>query len=184
MLSGELIGLRARQDSDIEVFETELLPDVETWSRADTRPWRPVVPGSPESPYRKRPADLDDPSASAHFSVVELATGELAGTALLWGIDLHNRLAHLGLSMRPAFRGKHLGTDTVRVLCHYGFAVRGLHRLQVETLADNHAMIGAAVRVGFVREGLLRQNGWVNGSFLDEVVLGLLATEWRLPHNS
>ena len=126
MLRGELIGLRARQDSDIEVFETELLNDVETRVRTDSRPWRPVTPGSADSPYRV-PADRDD---VVMFSAVELATGELAGEGLLWGIDLHNRNAHLGISLRPAFRGKHLGTDIVRVLCRYGFAVRGFYRLQ------------------------------------------------------
>ena len=112
------------------------------------------------------------------FSAIELATGELVGNALLWGIDLHNRSAHIGISLRPAFRGKHLGTDVVRVLCRYGFAIRGLHRLQVDTLADNDAMIGAATRAGFVLEGTLRQEAWVNGSFADGVILGLLVTEW------
>jgi RimJ/RimL family protein N-acetyltransferase len=175
MLGGELIGLRARQDSDFEVFETELLNDVETRMRADSRPWRPITPGSADSPYRA-PSHRDDVVV---FSVVELATGELAGEALVWGIDLHNRNAHLGLSLRPAFRGKHLGTDIVRVLCRYGFAIRGFHRLQVDTLTDNHAMIGAATRAGFVIEGTLRQRDWVNGSFADEVILGQLATEWR-----
>src|SRR6266513_2327502 len=70
-------------------------------------------------------------------SVVELAGNELAGDALLWGIDLHNRMAHIGLGLRPAFRGRGLGTDVVRALCEYGFSVRGLHRLQIETLATN-----------------------------------------------
>ena len=58
-------------------------------------------------------------------------------------IDLHYRRAHLGLSLRPAFRGRGLGTDMVVALCRYGFAVRGLHRLQVDTLASNTAMIRA-----------------------------------------
>jgi len=177
MLRGELIGLRAQQDSDIEVFETELLTDVETWMRADNRPWRPVAPGSADSPYRA--AGAGGHGEDVKFSVVELATGGLAGEALLWAIDLHNRSAHIGLSLLPACRGKHLGTDVVRVLCYYGFAVRGLHRLQIETLADNHAMIGAAARAGFVAEGTLRGTSWVDGSFLDEVILGQLATEWR-----
>lgn len=75
---------------------------------------------------------------------MELASGELAGEALLWAIDLHNRTAHLGLSLRPACRGRGLGTDVVVALCEYGFAVRGLHRLQVDTLASNTAMIRAA----------------------------------------
>jgi RimJ/RimL family protein N-acetyltransferase len=172
-----MIGLRAQQDSDIEVFEAELLNDVETRMRSDSRPWRPVAPGSADSPYR-RPAAGANHGETVIFSAVELATGELAGEALLWDIDLHNRNAHIGISLRPAFRGKHLGTDIVRVLCRYGFAVRGLHRLQVDTLADNDAMIGAATRAGFVLEGTLRQYAWVNGSFADGVILSQLATEW------
>ena len=173
MLRGQVIGLRARLDSDIEVFETEMLNDWETRIRTDERPWRPIAPGSADSPYRG--ADRDE---VVRFSVVELATSELAGEALVWGIDLHNRSAHLGLGLRPAYRGRHLGTDLVRVLTWYGFALRGLHRLQVETLADNDAMISAALRAGFVREGILRQSAWLNGAFADIVVLGQLVPEW------
>jgi RimJ/RimL family protein N-acetyltransferase len=66
----------------------------------------------------------------------------------------------------------------VRVLCRYGFEVRGMHRMQVETLASNAAMIRAATRAGFTREGILRQAAWVTGAFEDEVILGQLASEW------
>lgn len=107
-----------------------------------------------------------------------LDTDELVGDALLWGIDTHNRVAHLGISLRPAFRGRGLGSDTVRVLCQYGFEVRGLHRLQIETLASNAAMLAAAARAGFTREGTLRRAAWVTGQFADEAILGLLAEEW------
>jgi RimJ/RimL family protein N-acetyltransferase len=71
-----------------------------------------------------------------------------------------------------------LGTDVVRVLSHYGFVVLGLQRLQIETLAENGAMICAATRNGFKHEGTLRRSAWVNGEFADEIVLGLLADEW------
>lgn len=174
MLRGDRVGLRARHQADVPVLHSELYDDVVTRSRADTRPWRPINPGSVASPF----AVTDPTDDAAVFSVVELTGGDLAGEALLWNIDPHNRTAHLGISLRPAFRGRGLGTDVVRVLCTYGFAVRGLHRLQVDTLADNAAMIAAAVRVGFVLEGTLRRSAWVHGEFVDEVVLGLLATEW------
>jgi RimJ/RimL family protein N-acetyltransferase len=175
MLRGEMIGLRALQDADIEIFETELMNDVLTRVRSDARPWRPVAPGSADSPYR----NAVESGTTVRFSVVELAAGELAGEAVMFEIDVHNRNAHIGLTLRPAFRGRHLGTDLVRVLCRYGFEIRGLHRLQVDTLTDNDAMIGAAKRAGFVTEGVLRQVGWVNGTFADVVVLSQLATEWR-----
>jgi RimJ/RimL family protein N-acetyltransferase len=82
------------------------------------------------------------------------------------------------VSLRPSFRGRGLGTDVVLALCEYGFTVRGLHRLQVETLASTAAMIGGAVRAGFTHEGTLRGAAWGNGEFADEVILGLLAGEW------
>ena len=66
----------------------------------------------------------------------------------------------------------------VLALCEYGFTVRGLHRLQVDTLASNAAMIGSATRAGFAHEGTLRGAGWLNGEFVDEVILGLLAGDW------
>jgi RimJ/RimL family protein N-acetyltransferase len=174
MLRGEVIGLRARHDSDIPVLHAELYDDVETRVRADSRPWYPVPPGS-GSPYQVTGRD----EGAACFSVVELATGHLAGEALLWSIDRHNRAAHIGISLLPAFRGRKLGTDVARVLCRYGFAILGLYRLQAETLADNAAMIQAARRAGFTREGTLRRSAWVNGDFADVVILGLLAAEWE-----
>jgi RimJ/RimL family protein N-acetyltransferase len=177
MLRGKQIGLRARVVGDVQILHAELYEDVETRVRADMRPWVPVPPG-PASPYwvaSDEPAD----TGAAVFSVVELATGELAGEAGLWAIDLHNRSAHLGIALRPAFRGRGFGADTVRVLCHYGFVHRGLHRVQLETLADNHAMIAAAGKAGFTREGVTRGSSWVNGGYEDDVLFGLLAGEFR-----
>lgn len=143
-------------------------------SRADSAPWRPVPPDAADSP-----AAAAAPSPEkAYFSVVELESRDLAGEALLWGIDTHNRTGHLGISLIPAFRGRGLAVDVVGVLCEYGFAVRGLHRLQIDTLVDNKAMIATATKAGFSVEGTLRRSAWVYGAFVDTVVLGLLAEEW------
>lgn len=175
MLRSNRVGLRARHEADVPILQSELYDDVAVRSRADSRPWRPIAPGSAASPY----AVAEPSEEAACFSVVDLSSDELAGETLLWGIDTHNRTAHVGISLRPAFRNRGLGTDVLRVLCGYGFAVRGLHRLQLETLADNTAMIQAATRVGFTQEGVLRRSAWANGGFADEVILGLLAAEWN-----
>ncbi|KDN81413.1 GNAT family N-acetyltransferase [Kitasatospora cheerisanensis] len=168
MLIGEKAVLRARYESDVAVLHEELYEDVATRSRTDGRPWRPV-------PVEASPFRVTGAEENAVFSVVDRASGELAGAALLWGVDPHHRSGRLGMSLRPGVRGRGLGTDVVRVLCRYGFDVLGLHRLQVDTLADNAAMIGAARRAGFRVEGTLRGAAWVSGRFVDEVVLGLLA---------
>ncbi len=179
MLRGKLTGLRARLPGDVDILHAELYNDIETRVRADSRPWLPV-PAGPASPYwvSDQPGQQPRAGDAAVFSVTELASGELAGEALVWGIDLHNRSAHLGISLRPAFRGRGLGADAVRVLCRYGFVIRGLHRLQLETLADNEAMIATAARAGFVREGVTRGSDWAGGRFADAVIFGLLADEF------
>ncbi|MFC1419529.1 GNAT family N-acetyltransferase [Streptacidiphilus cavernicola] len=175
MLKGGKVGLRARYEEDIPILRTELYDDVVNSSRSEGQPWRPIPPSARDS---RLTADDDDRSR-VPFSVVELDGGTLIGTATLWGIDTHNRYAHLGLGLLPSARGKGYGTDVVAVLCYYGFVVRSLHRLQIETLADNAAMLGSAERNGFVREGVLRSSAWVMGEFLDEVLLGLLARDWK-----
>jgi RimJ/RimL family protein N-acetyltransferase len=173
-LTGELVRLRARHEADVAVLDTQLHDNVAIDARSAIRAWRPFSPGARASMNR-----VVEPSAdAAPFSVVLLADDTLAGAAVLWDIDSHNRSAHIGIDVLPACRGKGLGTDVVRVLCHYGFTVLGLHRLQIETLADNHAMLGAAERVGFRRETVHRDGAWVMGEFLDLVVLGLLEHEW------
>ncbi|GGJ82537.1 hypothetical protein GCM10011583_12690 [Streptomyces camponoticapitis] len=175
MLRGSKVGLRARHQEDIPILEAELYDDVVNASRAEGRPWRPITPGSKDS----RAAVDDKEEGHAPFSVVALDGGALVGIASLWDIDTHNRSAHVGLGLLPSARGRGYGTDVVAVLCHYGFAVRSLHRLQIETLSDNVAMLRSAERNGFVREGVLRSSAWVMGEFLDEVLLGLLVEDWK-----
>src|SRR3954462_5344879 len=63
MLRGDKIGLRARHETDVPVLQSELYDDVATRSKADSRPWRPLAPGSPASPYT-----VSDPTDDAHAS--------------------------------------------------------------------------------------------------------------------
>jgi RimJ/RimL family protein N-acetyltransferase len=164
------VALRGRRPEDVPILHAQLYDDVLTRSRADSRPWRPLADDA--SPY----ASIDAADA-AFFSVVAAEDGALAGEALLWGIDDHNRLAHLGLALLPAFRGRGWSTDVLRALCRYGFEIRGLNRLQLETSANNEAMIRAAAKAGFTEEGRLRSAAWVAGAFEDTVIFGLLAPD-------
>jgi RimJ/RimL family protein N-acetyltransferase len=173
MLHGETVALRARIDSDVAVLHTELYDDVATRMRGDNRPWLPLAADSLHSPFRIGNSRED----VAFFSVVERASSELVGEALVYAIDGHNRTGRVGLALRPAFRGRGLARETLALLCRYGFDVRGLNRLQLETLSDNEPMINTALSVGFVEEGRLRSSRSLGGNFGDEVVFGLLASE-------
>lgn len=173
MLSGERVTLRkVRPDELPAVYAWHY--DVETFLLADDGPY--VVPTYEEFvAERARPGQQED---AAWFGID--AEGRLVGGCGLWGIDLHNRFAHVGMSIGSReHRGQGLGRDALAVITDYGFRLRGLHRLQLETLAGNEAMIRTALSVGYGEEGRLRGKAFVAGTFCDEVVFGLLASDWH-----
>lgn len=75
-----------------------------------------------------------------------------------------------------------LGTDALRVMVRYGFEELGLNRIGLGVWAYNDRAIAAYRKVGFVEEGRRRQMAFHAGQFHDEVLMGLLRSEWeRLP---
>ncbi len=179
MLTGRAVSLREIRRSDLAVIHRDL-GDVVTGVLGDAEPWRPDSLARREAKFDRA---LSEPLPEGHVSFAvqqrDDGSGTLIGTCSLWGIDQHNGLAHLGLQLVPAVRGRGFGTDVVRVLCHYAFVVRSLHRVGLETLATNEPMRRAAVAAGFSEEGQLREAAFVFGDRVDEVLYGLLRSEWQ-----
>jgi RimJ/RimL family protein N-acetyltransferase len=145
MLRGQRVLLRPHRRADLAVLQPILRDDVATVAVMEDAGWLPRSLERAEARFDKRLAD-DPPTeeiwlmVQAHDDPVEEAIGE----AGLWGIDLHRRQAHLGVVLARTRRGSGLGRDVVRVLCDYAFRLRGLHRLQVDTVKLNTPMRAAA----------------------------------------
>lgn len=178
MLRGEHVALRpVRRDELPTLYGWDQDPDLVAMS--DTEPYSPDT-------YEDWVKRWDEPPRGkrAFFGIQEGVAddGRLIGRCHLWGIDEYNRNAHIGITLGAVTdRGKGLGREALGLLVGYGFAQRGLHRLQLETFAHNPAMRRCAEAVGFTEEGRLRESGWAGGRFGDDVVYGLLASEWRTP---
>ena len=78
-----------------------------------------------------------------------------------------------------AFWGRGYGTDAITLAVGYGLQDLGLRRVHLLADADNTRAIRCYEKVGFVREGLLRQHRMVGGRAGDTVIMGLLRDEWR-----
>lgn len=97
------------------------------------------------------------------------------------GVNLHDNLmqAEIGYTLAPERQGHGYATEAVRAVLDHLFRVRGLHRVSAECDARNIASARLLDRVGFTREGLLRQQTWIKGEWTDDLRYGLLAEEWR-----
>lgn len=112
------------------------------------------------------------------FGIVD-DDGAFVGTCGLHRIDWRNRGASLGIVIGDvAHRGRGLGTDAVATLLRHAFANLGLHRVELEVLADNAPAIRCYEALGFVREGARKEARFLDGAFVDLVLMRMLAAEW------
>ena len=113
------------------------------------------------------------------FGIRLLETGQLIGSCQLHSINFVNRTAELQIRIgSPADRGKGHGTEAVRLLLQFGFSDLNLNRIHLHVFAGNPRAIAAYEKCGFVREGLLRQGAFVDGQYIDVVVMGILREEY------
>jgi RimJ/RimL family protein N-acetyltransferase len=59
-------------------------------------------------------------------------------------------------------------------LLRYGFEELDLHRICLHVFATNERAIRAYEQVGFRREGLLREAVWIDGAWVDELLMAVL----------
>jgi RimJ/RimL family protein N-acetyltransferase len=111
---------------------------------------------------------------------VTLAGGdELVGTVTLADIDEANGRAEIGFALRRDAWGRGLASEAVRVLIDLAFSPPlALHSLEADVDPDNAAALQLLERMGFAREGHLRERWHHLGTFRDTIFLGLLAREW------
>ena len=103
----------------------------------------------------------------------------LIGTVTLHRMDLSNRRAEVGFALAREAWGHGLMREALTTLIAFAFDDLRMHRLEADVDPDNDASLGLLERLGFQREGYLRERWIVAGAIRDTVLLGLLEREWR-----
>ncbi len=86
-------------------------------------------------------------------------------------------IGEVGYWLLPSHRGRGLMTDAVRAVCRWSFESLSLPRFQACVQPGNAASENVLLRLGFVREGLLRSWEQTDGVRHDEWMFSLLPTD-------
>ena len=105
-------------------------------------------------------------------------TNKLIGTVTLFHLNLSNGRAEIGYAMSHAHWGKGYMNEALKALVSHVFEVMELRRLEADVDPRNAASIRSLERLGFQREGFLRERWHVNGEIQDALFYGLLRHEW------
>ncbi|MFI7388884.1 GNAT family N-acetyltransferase [Streptomyces sp. NPDC049813] len=173
VLTGDRTVLRPFTEEDAEVMavilrDPELLyftgGDPAPFSDAHLRSW-----------YGSRGAQED----RLDLAVTDRATGELVGEVVLNEWEPAHRRCTFRTLIGPRGRGRGLGTEAVRLVVGHGFEALGMHRIELAAYADNARALRVYEKAGFVLEGVRRHVELRDGVWRDEVLMAVLAEEWR-----
>ena len=133
-----------------------------------------VLPVTEEDHLHWYEAVVTDPRIVI-FAIETLSKREFLGCTWLYGIDYRHRHAEVRILIgNKGYWGKGLGDDALSVLSRFAFEKLNLHKLFAYVLANNSRALRAFENVGYKREGILRQERYVNGSYVDLIRVGLL----------
>jgi aminoglycoside 6'-N-acetyltransferase len=120
-----------------------------------------------------------EPGTAFQYALERRGTPELIGDVMLATGD-DRRLVEVGVTLAPAARGAGLATEALTGLLHHLFADAGVHRVEARSDPRNTASLELFRRLGFRQEGHLVAAFWDEAEgWLDDVILAVLADEWR-----
>jgi RimJ/RimL family protein N-acetyltransferase len=112
------------------------------------------------------------------FAVVLQPAGQLIGDCAAMPHAGDPRQCEIGFTIAPEYQGRGYATEAAGMLAGYLFAGRGKHRIAASCDARNAASAAVLERLGMRREGHLRESTWAKGEWTDDLLYGLLHTEW------
>jgi [ribosomal protein S5]-alanine N-acetyltransferase len=142
------------------------------WS---TLPWTSL-----DSAQRMIEADLHDLPAGRHLrlAILRQGSGDFLGTCSLFAWSEACRRAELGFALASRFWGRAYMDEALRALLRQAFGDCGLNRVEADTDPRNAACARTLERLGFKREGLLRERWIVGDEVSDSALYGLLRRDW------
>lgn len=104
---------------------------------------------------------------------------KVIGTTTLFRFDEQSRRAELGYILNRRFWGKGFVSEALSALFDFAFEKFDLNRLEAEIEPRNTASVKTVERLGFQKEGYMRERWIVDGEVQDTLFYGLLKSDWE-----
>lgn len=122
--------------------------------------------------------DLKSPEKGQCFWII--LNKRKIGVIVYNKIDVKNKKVEIDIIIGEKENlGKGYGSDSLKTLIKFIFEKLDVNKIWIEARGNNSRAIGAYELVGFKREGLLREENYFEGKFVDCIRLGILRKEFK-----
>jgi RimJ/RimL family protein N-acetyltransferase len=163
----------------VEISDTNL---IQRWHNNPTLRKQSRLGGLPVT-YVKEENDIKTARKSReeiYLIIVQKSTDKSIGFIRLNFIDAVSRNMWLRMLIGDKdAQGKGLAEDALRCVVEWIFSEQNVHRITLETYETNKQAMRFFEKIGFVREGLVRDAVYSGGRYFNIVCYGLLNTEYK-----
>ena len=92
--------------------------------------------------------------------------------------SVNNRNIYIGADISQEYKGKGFGVMSYRKFIPFLFEKYNLHKISLEVLSTNNIAINLYNKLGFVVEGIKRDDVLKNGKWIDSIVMSILENEY------
>ena len=123
-----------------------------------------------------------DPEGKTYnrWGIVRKQDNQLIGTCGYHKWDQRYFRAEIGYDLSPTHWGQGYMTEALDAVIQNGFGRMGLNRIDAVVYTANVRSLKLLQKLGFQKEGVLRDYFYLDGQFYDHCLLALLRREWRL----
>lgn len=176
ILETHRLNLRKITFSDTEdIFEYNSDPEV---SRYMT--WQAHRSLEETRAFIDKVVDLYRKHQAAPWGMELKENAKLIGTCGFTAWDVQDARAEIGFVLSPRFSGKGYMTEALREIISFGFRRMMLNRIEARCMTENRLSSRLLERLGMTREGVLRQQICVKGSYYDMEMHSILKEERNL----
>jgi ribosomal-protein-alanine N-acetyltransferase len=163
-------------------YHPSFLPAVHRWrNEADSQRFNPLLQVSREETGRYLEMDgcsFEKLSSAPTHRWFFLVGGKPVGTVSLQNISHMMNSAEIGYMVGEEFHGRGFATQGVSLFLDQLFARSAIRRVIALVHEENAASSRVMEKLGFTREGLLREHFIIKGAPVNEIYYGLLKNEW------
>ncbi|MES2706827.1 MAG: GNAT family N-acetyltransferase [Verrucomicrobiota bacterium] len=138
-------------------------------------PWKEMAEAEA---WFQRISALREAGSAVDFAIIKKAGGGVIGRCGLFEYEVENASAVVGYLLGRDHWGQGYMREALTALIDCSFKGMDLRRLEARVEAGNLASSGLLRRLGFIREGVLRERWLTGGEPTDAEVYGLLRHEW------
>lgn len=108
-----------------------------------------------------------------------LDAGQVIGSIGFVNFNWQSRRTEIGYWIAKGYEGRGIITQSCRLLIAYAFDELKMNRVEIHCAAENQRSRAIPEKLGFTKEGVLRQSEWRHTRFYDMVIYGMLVEVWK-----